>query len=187
VISNVQEQALAALALVWALSPEVRLGQLLAHLDFLGETHLGRGLGNLEDEELVAILYHHRTELEARSQGAADPAPHRTTAPVSINSTDSAKKDYRAHAKQYHQAIRRVLLHDWDPIGIANEPKAHDEYDNYIHQIHGMLIRHEPKHKLFDHLWWLETEQIGLSGSRSRTEKVVDLLIALRKQIEAKT
>ena len=50
-----------------------------------------------------------------------------------------------------------------------------------------MLLHREPRHRLFDHLWWLETEQIGLSGNRSRTEKVVDLLIALREQIEAET
>jgi hypothetical protein len=76
-IPDVQREALAALAEVWALSPDVRLGQLLAHLGFLGEAHLGRGLGYLEDDELMAILYRHRAELEARSQGTADPAPHR--------------------------------------------------------------------------------------------------------------
>ena len=48
-------------------------------------------------------------------------------------------------AKQYHQAIRDILLHEWDPIGIASVPAATDEYDGYIHQIHGMLIRHEPR------------------------------------------
>ena len=44
-IPDVQREALAALAEVWALSPDVRLGQLFAHLGFLGEAHLGRGLG----------------------------------------------------------------------------------------------------------------------------------------------
>jgi len=96
-------------------------------------------------------------------------------------------KEYRDRAKQYHDAIHRILLHEWDPIGIADEPETQDEYDNYIPQIHGMLLRREPKQKLFDHLWTLETERIGLLGSRLRTEKVVDLLIALREQIEAET
>jgi hypothetical protein len=69
--TDAQREALAVLAEVWALSPEVRLGQLLAHLGFLGEVHLGRGLGYIEDDELMAVLYRHRTELEARSQGDA--------------------------------------------------------------------------------------------------------------------
>jgi hypothetical protein len=65
-------EALAVLADVWALSPDVRLGQLLAHLGFLGEAHLGRGLGYIEDDELLAILYRHRGELESRFGGMQD-------------------------------------------------------------------------------------------------------------------
>jgi hypothetical protein len=55
---------------VSALAPEVRLGQLFAHLGFLGEAHLGRGLGYIDDDELLAIMYRHRAELMARLQGA---------------------------------------------------------------------------------------------------------------------
>ena len=51
-----QQQALATLAEVWALAPDVRLGQLMAHLGFLGEVHIGRGLGDLDDDELAARL-----------------------------------------------------------------------------------------------------------------------------------
>lgn len=59
-----------ALAEVWALSPDVRLDQLMAHLGFLGEVHLGRGLGYMDDDELLSVLYRHRAELEARTQDA---------------------------------------------------------------------------------------------------------------------
>ncbi len=69
-----QREALAVLAEVWALSPDVRLGQLFAHLGFLGEAHVGKGLGYIEDDELIAVLCRHRTELLARSQGEPDPA-----------------------------------------------------------------------------------------------------------------
>src|SRR5437868_12827019 len=57
---------------VWALSPDVRLGQLFAHLGFLGEAHLGRGLGDIDDDELLSVLYRHRDELLARSQTPSD-------------------------------------------------------------------------------------------------------------------
>jgi hypothetical protein len=63
---DIQQEALALLAEIWALSPDVRLGQLLAHLGFLGEAHIGRGLGDIEDDELMAILKLHKTELLAR-------------------------------------------------------------------------------------------------------------------------
>lgn len=66
--SDLQQQAIAALAEVWKLSPDVRLGQLLAHLGFLGEAHFDRGLGDIDDDELMAVLYRHRDELVARLQ-----------------------------------------------------------------------------------------------------------------------
>jgi len=80
---DVQREAMAVLAEVWALSPEVRLGQLVAHLGFLGEGHLGKGLGYLDDDELVAILYRHRAELMARLDGV--PTPSRDDAAASLS------------------------------------------------------------------------------------------------------
>jgi hypothetical protein len=68
-ISEAQREALSVLAEVWALSPDVRLGQLFAHLGFLGEAYLGRGLGYIEDDELMSVLCRHREELLTRIQG----------------------------------------------------------------------------------------------------------------------
>ncbi len=61
-----QREALAVLAELCELSPDLRLGQLLAHLGFLGEDQTGRSLGDIDDEQLLAVLYHHRGELVAR-------------------------------------------------------------------------------------------------------------------------
>ena len=82
--TDLQREAMAVLAEVWSLSPDVRLGQLLAHLGFLGEAHLGRGLGYIDDDELVSILYRHRAELLARSQTPPirPPQPTPSAAPV---------------------------------------------------------------------------------------------------------
>lgn len=71
-MSETQREALEVLAEVWSLSPDVRLGQLMAHLGLLGEVHLGKGLGHIEDEELLAVLYRHRAELKARFEDKAD-------------------------------------------------------------------------------------------------------------------
>jgi hypothetical protein len=61
-----QKESLALLAELCELSPEVRLGQLLAHLGFLGEDETGRTLWDIDDEQLLAVLYRHRAELVAR-------------------------------------------------------------------------------------------------------------------------
>jgi hypothetical protein len=66
-------EILNVLAELWTLSPDVRLGQLFAHLGFLGEAHLDKGLGYIEDDELLAVMYRHRLELAARLQGSAVP------------------------------------------------------------------------------------------------------------------
>jgi hypothetical protein len=66
-----QREALAVLAELCERSPDVRLGQLLAHIGFLGEDQTGRSLWDIEDEQLLAVLQHHRAELTARP---TDPA-----------------------------------------------------------------------------------------------------------------
>jgi hypothetical protein len=84
-MNDTQREALAVLAEVWALSSDVRLGQLMAHLGFLGEAHVGRGLGYIEDDELIAVLYRHRSELKARLQGITNPALPATGAATSVS------------------------------------------------------------------------------------------------------
>lgn len=88
-MSDMQREALAVLAEVWSLSPDVRLGQLMSHLGFLGEAHVGKGLGYIEDDELIAVLYRHRAELKARLEGVPDQAlqPNGAAASVSGSST----------------------------------------------------------------------------------------------------
>jgi hypothetical protein len=68
-----RREALAVLAELAALAPDVRLGQLMAHLGFLGEDQVERALWDIEDEELLAVLHRHRSELLARQQ----PTPNR--------------------------------------------------------------------------------------------------------------
>jgi hypothetical protein len=66
-IPKTQREALAALSDLCDLSPDVRLGQLLAHLGFLGEDQTGRSLWDIDDEQLLSVMHHHRAELISRS------------------------------------------------------------------------------------------------------------------------
>ena len=65
-IPATQREALEVLAELCELSPDVRLGQLMAHLGFLGQDQTGRSLWDIDDEQLLAIMYHHRAELVGR-------------------------------------------------------------------------------------------------------------------------
>lgn len=79
-ISTTQHEALTLLTELCELSPEIRLGQLLAHLGFLGEDQTGRSLGDIDDEELLAVLYHHRAELVVRQSALVNQSLHETGA-----------------------------------------------------------------------------------------------------------
>jgi hypothetical protein len=63
---NARQEALDVLIELAALAPEIRLGQLVAHLGFLGEDQTERSLWDIDDEELLAVLHRHRSELLAR-------------------------------------------------------------------------------------------------------------------------
>ena len=75
-----QREALSVLEELLRLSPDVRLGQLLAHLGFLGEDQTGRSLWDIDDEQLLEVLYHHRAELVGRQSDSTIPSLQSTTA-----------------------------------------------------------------------------------------------------------
>ena len=70
-IPNTRQDALAMLTEVCDLSPEVRLGQLFAHLGFLGEDATGQSLWDIEDEQFLSVLHQHRAELIGSMPDAA--------------------------------------------------------------------------------------------------------------------
>lgn len=68
-------------------------------------------------------------------------------------------------------AIHKMLLQDWDPIGVGDIPEAEDEYDSYISKMYSIVKNSSSHECLFDYLWYLETEHMGLRGNLSKTKK----------------
>ena len=93
--------------------------------------------------------------------------------------------DNKDRARRYHHAIREILLRDWDPIGVGAVAQAQDEYDSYIPGIYGRLIHRISEQDLFDHLWQIETEHMGLFGNRGKTQQVAQKLLLLNTQLES--
>jgi hypothetical protein len=93
--------------------------------------------------------------------------------------------DYKDRARRYHHAIREILLRDWDPIEVGAVAQAQDEYDSYIPGIYGRLIHRISEQELFDHLWQIETEHMGLFGNRGKTQQVAQKLLLLNTQLES--
>lgn len=82
-------------------------------------------------------------------------------------------------AQNIQKEIHKILLKEWDPIGVSNVIEAQDEYDSYIPTIYKLLITKSPKHELSDYLFWLETEHMGLTGDKRTTEEITVKLLRL--------
>ena len=88
-------------------------------------------------------------------------------------------KEYLDRTKLLHKKILNILLKEWDPIGIQDVPEAQDEYDAYVVSMYKLLVSHKPEHEIFDYLWWVETQHMGLPGDMQRTKAVAKQLAAL--------
>lgn len=76
------------------------------------------------------------------------------------------------------------MMNIWDPIGVGSVPEAADEYDSYVPIIYRMLVTRQTLDVLFDYLWWLETEHMGLIGDRQRTAAFARELLTLPSIID---
>jgi len=65
-------------------------------------------------------------------------------------------------ARQIQESIRRILLHDWDPIGVQQVPEAQDEYDSYAGGVYRLLASGSSAQEIADHLWRIDNETMGL-------------------------
>jgi hypothetical protein len=83
-------------------------------------------------------------------------------------------------AIRLQRAIREALLKDWDPIGVKDVPEARDEYSGYVGPIYELLNSGAAEEKVFEYLWWTETDQMGLRGDRSATEAFARRLLEIR-------
>ena len=97
---------------------------------------------------------------------------------------DSSRKATLAEAERYLKSIKTALPSEWDPIGVKHFPEAQDEYDSYAPHIYTLLITRRPRHELYDYLWRLETEHMGLTGDRQATERFAERLLRIPQEIE---
>ena len=68
-----------------------------------------------------------------------------------------------SNARGIRDSIRRVLLQDWDPIGVADTPQAQGEYDSYVGAVYRLLAAGASEGQIAAHLMNIEIECMGLS------------------------
>jgi hypothetical protein len=68
-------------------------------------------------------------------------------------------------AEEIMNAIRGILVSDWDPIGVMDDPDwPRDEYDGYIGEIYRFLARGESAEFIARHLCFIEEKLMGLGS-----------------------
>lgn len=77
--------------------------------------------------------------------------------------------------------VREILLREWDPLGVGENPHCFKEYDSYALTVCRHLIEGADKFKLAAYLGQVCAVGMGLSHTDSeRDERVARRLLALR-------
>jgi len=63
---SLRTELLQSLSEVAELSPDVRIGQMLANVGFLVEARAGGSIWDIDDSDLLRVVQQHRDELERR-------------------------------------------------------------------------------------------------------------------------
>lgn len=79
----------------------------------------------------------------------------------------------------FYEQVREAINREWDPIGVSMYSEEVDEYDGYIPSLCRLLREKASRDQIFEYLWTIETESIGLSGNKEATEEFTDRLICL--------
>jgi hypothetical protein len=79
--------------------------------------------------------------------------------------------------RQRAQGIRRLLMEEWDPIGVKDIPEAADEYDSYVGPV-GRMLREASE--IAGYLTAISTNRKELGDTpqgREHDERVAETLV----------
>ena len=91
-------------------------------------------------------------------------------------------------SRENRARVRRILLQDWDPIGVRDIPEASDEYDGYADKAYVMLMDERARAEgIAAYLYGIASDYMGLGHSAEGKEdarRVAETLVSLRPEFE---
>lgn len=75
--------------------------------------------------------------------------------------------------------VQDILMKDWDPIGVKNNPNAKAEYDGYALRLVGMLYNGCSEGQIADYLNTVVAEELGLPIDEGLSKIVSKKLMAI--------
>ncbi len=80
---------------------------------------------------------------------------------------------------QLTDAVEKILLAHWDPIGVGDVRQAADEYDEYALYVARMLAKGSSHAELSRYLLEIERATLGLKGDPARARRVAAKLLTI--------
>ena len=87
----------------------------------------------------------------------------------------------RAMASGLGEAVRQVLLHVWDPIGVRGVPQAQDEYDGYVGPVLRAVVDGAGVDEVRVLLDRLAVRDMGLAAGSGDPVGAAELLVGLTR------
>jgi hypothetical protein len=75
--------------------------------------------------------------------------------------------------------LRLLLLEQWDPVGIADEPAARDEYNRYARRLEAHVLAGASRSDLQRFLLDVEGEEMGLAPDSRRAAAVAGHILEI--------
>ncbi len=83
--------------------------------------------------------------------------------------------------KHLFALIRKVLINDWDPMGLSNAPGTPDDYDAVARELHALVTDPETTaERVAAYLRWVEREQMGLQRRPGMATGAAERVMALK-------
>jgi hypothetical protein len=95
----------------------------------------------------------------------------------------------KEESREIRLKIRRILMNEWDPIGVKDVPEAADEYDLYLSDVYGLVVQNAPASKIAKYLRHVEIDRMGLTdaqGTPLLPESIRDSAAASLKALRPK-
>jgi hypothetical protein len=91
----------------------------------------------------------------------------------------------RESPKHLYARIRDVLLHQWDPLGLADAAGTPDDYDAYARELHALVTGPEASvERVASYLRWAERVQMGLQRRPGAARGAAERIMALTGEAE---
>lgn len=82
--------------------------------------------------------------------------------------------------KRVEKSVKEVLLNEWDPIGVKDNPNAKSEYDSYALKVVGMLYNGAAEDQIFEFLKNVVLHDFELSADENNLHLIAKKLMGLR-------